>query len=125
MSAVEECLEQAPPENSQATGVLHVRGDAIPYVRLRYFFGFPPHAETRKVDSREIVVVVLHQERRAGLVVDEIFGESQTVIKPLGPLLRGMPGVTGTAVMGSGAVAMVLDAGAMFRELERNEAAVA
>ena len=119
MSAVEECLEQAPPENSQATGVLHVRGDAIPYVRLRHFFGFAQH-----VDTREIVVVVLHQERRAGLVVDEIFGESQTVIKPLGPLLRGMPGVTGTAVMGSGAVAMVLDAGAMFRELERNEAAV-
>ena len=120
MSAVEECLEQAPPENSQATGVLHVRGDAIPYVRLRHFFGFAQRAE-----AREIVVVVLHQERRAGLVVDEIFGESQTVIKPLGPLLRGMPGVTGTAVMGSGAVAMVLDAGAMFRELERNETAVA
>jgi two-component system chemotaxis sensor kinase CheA len=123
MSAVEECLEQAPPENSQATGVLHVRGDAIPYVRLRHFFGFAQRAETR-----EIVVVVLHQERRAGLVVDEIFGESQTVIKPLGPLLRGMPGVTGTAVMGSGAVAMVLDAGAVIRatsrELERNEAAV-
>ena len=119
MSAVEECLEQAPPENSQATGVLHVRGDAIPYVRLRHFFGF-----AQRVETREIVVVVLHQERRAGLVVDEIFGESQTVIKPLGPLLRGMPGVTGTAVMGSGAVAMVLDAGAMFKELERNEAAV-
>jgi two-component system chemotaxis sensor kinase CheA len=119
MSAVEECLEQAPPENSQATGVLHVRGDAIPYVRLRHFFGFKERAETR-----EIVVVVLHQERRAGLVVDEIYGESQTVIKPLGPLLRGMPGVTGTAVMGSGAVAMVLDAGAMFKELERNEAVV-
>jgi two-component system chemotaxis sensor kinase CheA len=119
MSAVEECLEEAPPENSQATGVLHVRGDAVPYVRLRHFFGFERHAP-----AREIVVVVLHQERRAGLVVDEIFGESQTVIKPLGPLLRGMPGVTGTAVMGSGAVAMVLDAGAMFRELERNEASV-
>ena len=119
MSAVEECLEQAPPETSQATGVLHVRGDAVPYVRLRHFFGFEESAGTR-----EIVVVVLHQERRAGLVVDEIYGESQTVIKPLGPLLRGMPGVTGTAVMGSGAVAMVLDAGAMFRELERNEAAV-
>lgn len=120
MSAVEECLEQAPPETNQATGVLHVRGEAVPYVRLRHFFGFAPRAE-----SREVVVVVLHQQKRAGLVVDEIFGESQTVIKPLGPLLRGMPGVTGTAVMGSGAVAMVLDAGAMFRELEKNEANVA
>ena len=73
-------------------------------------------------------MVVLHQQQRAGLVVDEIYGESQTVIKPLGPLLRGMPGVTGTAVMGSGAVAMVLDAGAVVRaisrELERNEAGV-
>jgi two-component system, chemotaxis family, sensor kinase CheA len=120
MSAVEECLEQAPPDASQATGVLHVRGDAVPYVRLRHFLGFAGRAE-----SREVVVVVQHQQRRAGLVVDEIHGESQTVIKPLGPLLRGLPGVTGTAVMGSGAVAMVLDAGAMFRELERNEADVA
>ncbi len=119
MSAVEECLEEAPPETGQPTGILHVRGDAVPYVRLRHFFGFGARAE-----SREIVVVVLHQDRRAGLVVDEIYGESQTVIKPLGPLLRGMPGVTGTAVLGSGAVAMVLDAGAMFRELERNEAVV-
>jgi two-component system chemotaxis sensor kinase CheA len=120
MSAVEECLEQAPPDASEPTGVLHVRGDAVPYVRLRHFFGFAGQSETR-----EVVVVVLHQQQRAGLVVDEIYGESQTVIKPLGPLLRGMPGVTGTAVMGSGAVAMVLDAGAMFRELEKYEADVA
>ena len=114
MSAVEECLEEAPPDTSQATGVLHVRGDAVPYVRLRHFFGF----ETRS-GAREIVVVVLHQGRRAGLVVDEIHGESQTVIKPLGPLLRGMPGVTGTAVMGNGAVAMVLDAGALLRAISK------
>jgi len=120
MSAVEECLEQAPPETTQATGVLYVRGDAVPYVRLRHFFGFKQRAE-----SREVVVVVVHQQKRAGLVVDEIHGEAQTVIKPLGPLLRSMPGITGTAVMGSGAVAMVLDAGAMFKELEKNEAGAA
>ncbi len=114
MSAVEECLEEAPPETSQATGVLHVRGDAVPYVRLRHFFGFAQQAA-----AREIVVVVLHQGRRAGLVVDEIHGESQTVIKPLGPLLRGMPGVTGTAVMGNGAVAMVLDAGTLLRAISK------
>lgn len=120
LSAVEECLEQAPSEVSQATGILHVRGEAVPYVRLRHFFGFGRHAE-----SRELVVIVQHQQQRAGLVVDEIHGEAQTVIKPLGPFLRNMPGVTGTAVMGSGAVAMVLDAGAIFRELEKNEADVA
>ena len=135
MSAVEECLEEAPPETSQATGVLHVRGDAVPYVRLRHFFGFEsrsgarlrrasgwegaPEARTTPSETREIVVVVLHQGRRAGLVVDEIHGESQTVIKPLGPLLRGMPGVTGTAVMGNGAVAMVLDAGTLLRAISK------
>ncbi len=119
LSAVEECLEQSP-DAGQAAGVLHLRGEAVPYVRLRNFFGFGERTE-----SRELVVVVQHQQRRAGLVVDEIYGEAQTVIKPLGSLLRGMPGVTGTAVMASGAVAMVLDAGAIFRELERNEADVA
>ena len=118
MSAVEECLEQAPPENSQATGVLHVRGDAS----LTCACGTSSDLRKKRAETREIVVVVLHQERRAGLVVDEIHGESQTVIKPLRQLLRGMPGVTGTAVMGSGAVAMVLDAGAMFIEKERGVA---
>jgi two-component system chemotaxis sensor kinase CheA len=123
LSAVEECLDWTDghaPERRDAAGILHLRGDAVPYVRLRHFFGFGERS-----DSRELVVVVQHQQRRAGLVVDEIYGEAQTVIKPLGSLLRGMPGVTGTAVMGSGAVAMVLDAGAIFRELEKNEADVA
>jgi two-component system chemotaxis sensor kinase CheA len=123
LSAVEECLDWTggqAPATRDAAGILHLRGDAVPYVRLRHFFGFGERS-----DSRELVVVVQHQQRRAGLVVDEIYGEAQTVIKPLGSLLRGMPGVTGTAVMGSGAVAMVLDAGAIFRELENNEADVA
>jgi two-component system, chemotaxis family, sensor kinase CheA len=119
MSAVEECLEHAP-ESREAAGILYLRGDPVPFVRLRHFFGFGERS-----DSRELVVVVQHQQRRAGLVVDEIYGEAQTVIKPLGSLLRGMPGVTGTAVMGSGAVAMVLDAGAIFQQLEKNEADVA
>lgn len=119
LAVVDECLEQ-PLTSSEARGILHVRGEAIPYVRLRQLFGF-----ARDVAARELVVVVVHQQRRAGLVVDSIHGEAQTVIKPLGPLLRGLPGVTGTAVMGSGSVAMVLDAGAIFRELEKNVADVA
>jgi two-component system, chemotaxis family, sensor kinase CheA len=110
-----ECLDQTTGEASQQTGILHVRGEAVPYVRLRRFLGFDA---TRP--SREMVVLVMHKQRRAGLVVDEVFGEAQTVIKPLGPFLKGLPGVTGTAVMGSGSVAMVLDAGAILRELEKN-----
>ena len=67
-----------------------------------------------------MVVVVEREDGRAGLVVDEVLGERQIVIKSVGPVLRGVAGVTGTAVMGNGSVAMVIDPTLIFREIERS-----
>ena len=53
---------------------------------------------------------------RVGLAVDSLFGESQTVIKPLGRLLGEVPGITGSAILGSGRVALILDVPAVVRE---------
>jgi two-component system chemotaxis sensor kinase CheA len=120
ITVVDECLELPRGVQSGTTGIVHVRGEGVPVVRLRRFFGFGDETY-----PREVMVLVEYQQGRAGLIVDEVFGEAQTLIKPLGPMLRNMPGVTGTAVMGSGAVAMVLDPAAIFRLLEKNAADVA
>ncbi len=97
---------------------MYVRGQAVPYVRLRDFLGFGGAGT-----GTEVVVTVEHYDGRAAFVVDEVVGEAQAVIKPLTAMLRNMPGITGTAVMGNGSVAMVLDTAAIFRELERSTAA--
>jgi two-component system chemotaxis sensor kinase CheA len=55
------------------------------------------------------VVVVQYGEIRAGLVVDKLMGEFQTVIKPLGTLFQNVRGVGGSTILGSGKVALILD----------------
>jgi two-component system chemotaxis sensor kinase CheA len=90
-------------------GVISLRGAALPYVRLRRLFGVAGEGR------REHVVVVRQDDgAQAGLVVDELYGGSQTVIKPLGRIFRGLPGIAGSAILGSGRVALILDVPALL-----------
>ncbi len=96
-------------------GVVTVRGRTLPWVRLRELFGVDGQSA-----ARENLVVVQLGEAEAGLVVDEVFGKSQTVIKPLAKLFHRLPGISGSAILGSGQVALILDVlGLLRREVER------
>lgn len=66
-------------------------------------------------EHRENVVVVQHDQGRAGIVVDELLGASDTVMKPMGGLLRQVAGVAGSSILGNGRVALVLDAREIVR----------
>jgi two-component system chemotaxis sensor kinase CheA len=102
---VVECLElPAARHESAEGGVFSLRGQPMPYVRLRDFFG-----EGGRPPRRENVVVVRGESGTAGLVVDELLGESQAVIKPLGELFRGLRAIAGSTILGSGRVALILD----------------
>jgi len=111
LEAVVECME-LPAEassNGEGGGVISLRGAALPYVRLRRLFGVAGEGR------REHVVVVKQDDGApAGLVVDDLYGESQTVIKPLGRIFRGLPGIAGSAILGSGRVALILDVPALL-----------
>jgi two-component system chemotaxis sensor kinase CheA len=112
LNAVKECLElPAEKHCSEDGGVINLRGEALPFVRLRDLFGVggrPP--------ERERILVVEHQGGRAGLAADELLGEQQAVIKPLGRLFQGVPGVSGSTILGTGRVALILDVPAICRE---------
>jgi two-component system chemotaxis sensor kinase CheA len=71
---------------------------------------------TESPAEREHVVVVQYGSRRAGLTVDALLGESQTVIKPLGRVFEGLPGISGGAVLGNGRVALILDVPGLLRD---------
>ena len=87
---------------------LNLRGEVLPFLRLRE--QFETGGDTPK---RESVVVVQFAGHRAGLVVDVLMGEFQTVIKPLGKLFRNLRGIGGSTILGSGEVALILDVAAL------------
>jgi two-component system chemotaxis sensor kinase CheA len=99
-----ECTEMPAGSGEELRGVLDMRGQALPYLRLRNLFAIDGARP-----ARENVVVVQHGEGLAGIVVDELLGGSPTVMKPLSGLLRGVPGIAGSSILGNGRVALVLD----------------
>jgi len=101
LDLVVECLEF---NEQSGNDVFSLRGQPLPYLRLAERFGIP-----RKQSARECLVVVQCGDQRAGIVVDRFVGEIQAVIKPLGNLLSGMRGFSGSTILGDGSVALLLD----------------
>ncbi len=104
LDMVIECLDLGPFLESEENHLVNLRGEVLPFLRLREVFGLPGSAP-----PKERVVVVQYGETRAGIVVDRLLGEFQTVIKPLGELFRNLKGVGGSTILGSGEVALILD----------------
>ncbi len=103
--AICECITLPSSEaSSSRTGVLNVRGAVLPYARLGALFG-TVGAST----ARESMVVVQHDGRQFGLVVDTLIGERQAVLKPLHRLFDRVPGVSGSTILGDGRVSLILD----------------
>jgi two-component system chemotaxis sensor kinase CheA len=90
--------------NKARGNMLNLRGEVLPLIRLREYF-----ALAGRSGRRENVVVVKYAGSKAGLVVDELMGEFQTVIKPLGKIFTHLRGISGSTILGSGEVALILD----------------
>jgi len=113
LDAVLECL--ALPADSHRDGdghgVINLRGEPLPYLRLRDRF-----KASGAAPQREHVLVVQHAGGRAGIAVDALYGERQAVIKSLGAGLDGLSGLSGSTILGDGRVALILDVPALLRE---------
>ncbi|WP_428926225.1 chemotaxis protein CheA [Marinibacterium sp. SX1] len=115
LSAVEECVEMDAAETGRTSGrsVLQIREHVVPYLPLDRIFGLPPSEETRRR-----VVVVCVGGQRIGLVVDDILGQGQTVIKSLSAYHRDLPGLGGATILGDGRVAIIIDVATLVRWAE-------
>lgn len=102
LDSVVECIEL--PADSDRTDYLNLRGEVLPFLRLRRMFSVDGAAP-----ARQNIVVVRFSGRKAGIAVDRLYGECQTVIKPLGQLFAGISGISGSTILGSGEVALILD----------------
>ena len=112
LDQVMECLElpTVDADDGERWGMIEVRGEPVPFFRLRRCFGVPGEPP-----PAERVVVVRHERGCAGLAVDAIEGQRQTVIKPLGRLFRGVVGLSGSTLRSDGRVALVIDVPRLLR----------
>ncbi|KAA8554647.1 chemotaxis protein CheA [Pseudomonas marginalis] len=122
LDMVQECIEldEQQRQSSRDTGYLDLRGQVLPLVHLRDHFTHEGPAS-----RRQNVVVVRYAEHKAGLVVDDLLGEFQTVIKPLGKLFGALRGISGSTILGSGAVALILDVPVLLNQIVQLEARTA
>jgi two-component system, chemotaxis family, sensor kinase CheA len=119
LSMVDECIEMDPNECEidEVQHYINLRGQVLPYLRLGDYF------KSRKSDAvkrRESVVVVKSGQNKAGFVVDELHGEHQTVIKPMGKVFENLKGITGATVLGDGNVALILDVQGLIQAAIKN-----
>lgn len=119
LDMVVECVElsEQDREKTQDQRYINLRGEVLPFIRLRERFTIDG-----RPSRRENIVVVQIAGSKAGLVVDELLGEFQTVIKPLGRLFGGLKGIGGSTILGSGEVALILDVPALVKQTTDLEA---
>jgi len=106
MNTVVECLELTPDLRNAAHGrhFVKLREGVLPYIRLREMF-----AINGDTPEHEHILVVSHGERQVGILVDELHGGIQAVIKPLGKMYRDVRGISAATILGDGTVALILD----------------
>jgi two-component system chemotaxis sensor kinase CheA len=80
----------------------------LPVVDLRSLYALESSEPTRSS-----IVVIQASAVRFGVMVDLLLGQHQTVIKPLGRLLSGLRGISGSTILGNGEVALIIDVGAL------------
>jgi two-component system, chemotaxis family, sensor kinase CheA len=105
LDLVVECIELPPDALADGSPhYLNLRGEVLPYVSLREAFGIDGDAV-----KRPSVVVVRSGELKTGLLVDALHGEIQTVIKPMSRIFRHLRAISGTSILGSGDIALIVD----------------
>ena len=108
-----ECLELPTDQiSAERVGVINLRGEPLPFVRLREVF-----SPGSQLPVRENVVVLHREDGAAGFAVDKLVGECQAIIKPLSRLFRDVPGVSGSTILDDGRVALILDVSTLLRDV--------
>jgi two-component system chemotaxis sensor kinase CheA len=119
LAAVEECVELSVEQDRRSTGrsLITLRDQLVPFIRLRSLFatGLAP-------DPHQKVVVVAVGQERVGLVVDQILGDHQTVIKPLSSFHADVGTFSGATILGDGGVALILDINHLVAAGQRSDA---
>ena len=112
LASVEECVELTDDETrtDRQRSIINIRDEFVPYLDLGDLFGFD-----RIGREQNRVVIVNADGRRIGLMVDDVIGQHQTVIKSLSSYHRNVEGLAGCTILGDGSVALIIDPSALIK----------
>ncbi len=114
MLSIEESIRPRKEDVStvqQRGELINVRGDLLPMVRLHNLYNVKP----KKTDPWEALILIVEGEgQRCGILVDDLIGQQQIVIKSLGEQFHNVKGVSGSAILGDGRVGLILDVGGIM-----------
>jgi two-component system chemotaxis sensor kinase CheA len=118
LSIVEECVELTREDVVSAHGrhMTYVRGEIVPYIRLRERFLVGGHAP-----DMEQIVITESSGGKVGFVVDKVVGEHQTVIKTMGRMYNKVDVISGATILGDGTVALIMDVSKLVESVEMQE----
>lgn len=118
LEAVVECTElnTSQKQRSDSEYYINLRDQVLPLIPLRDHFQVSGAS-----GRRQNIIVVQHAGQKAGLVVDDLLGEHQTVIKPLSGLFAHIKGLSGSTILGSGQVALILDVPSLIHQIALHE----
>ena len=122
LSSVDGCIEISKTELADHGDrrIFSYRNEFVPYASLREFF----ESEGEEPDISQIVIVQA-LESRLGFVVDQVIGDYQTVIKPLGRMFKNLEGLSGATILGDGTVALILDINRLSQVVQRESRGLA
>ncbi|MDA7818190.1 chemotaxis protein CheA [Sulfurimonas sp.] len=106
LEMIQECIElnAAYKEKMNGNQFINLRDNILPLLDVRSHYN-----EEESDSTRENVVVVQYGDYQMGILVDELFGEFQTVIKPLGDIFSNVPGISGGTILGTGDIGLIFD----------------
>jgi len=106
LEMIQECIELDARYKKEMDGneFINLRDSMLPLLDVRSYFD-----EEVSQSERENIVVVRYGDYKIGMMVDELFGEFQTVIKPLGEVFNNVVGISGGTILGSGEIALIFD----------------
>jgi len=114
-SVVETLLVNKPDIKTVGSlPMVQLRGNTLPLISLKQKFDLP---ESETINEEVYVVVVGLGEKTVGIIVDELQGQQEVVIKSLGDYLNGLPGIAGATILGDGKVTLILDIGSLLQDI--------
>ena len=113
LGSIQTLEDIAPSEVKlvQNKEVINLRGNVIPLIRLSEVLDVE---STKQKDENLIVVIVKKGDKMAGLVIDELIGQQEIVIKSLGKYIKQCRFISGATILGDGEIALILDANALI-----------
>ncbi|MFH0975909.1 MAG: chemotaxis protein CheA [Spirochaetota bacterium] len=120
LALVSECATISKSKSelviSENGDYINLRGELVPFLRIKNYF----NQEYRDSD-RENYVIIEYSKKKIGLIVDETFGEFQTVVKPLGKIFKKLEWISGATILGGGEIGLILDIPKLIQYLQTSE----